>query len=796
MDDYPNPLLGHSLGADRREATRATLRDSALSAAAPAPPVSAPSASGSPFSQPVILATDLDGTFVDGDDNARQALYRKLRERAPQDLLIFVTGRGLESILPLLSDPFVPRPDFIIADVGATVVGPDLQPVQPLQSQLAERWPGTHRVLEALAPFTTLQRQTVPQERRCSFTAGDPATLDPRLPAAVQALGCELLYSAGRYLDVLPQGVSKGSTLRALVAALGLEEHALVVAGDTLNDRSMYTIGAFGIVVGEAEPALIEAVAASPQTYVARAPAAGGILEGLAHHGLLAAEPDLPTQVAAAPAPGAEAQLVMLYHRLPFDEQRSGTKVVRRSPKSPNGIIPSLLGFFAGGRCGRWIAWSQQSSRAPDAFEAEQPVDSDRYPHLMASRVALTREDIELFYKRFSKEAFWPVIFSFPSKAVFVREHWEHFVTINRLFAERAAQQAQPGATVWIHDYNLWMVPGLLRGLRPDLRIAFFHHTAFPAADIFAIVPWRREIASSLLQCDYIGFHIPRYVENFVDMIAADAPLKVLDRTPCAPRFVTYGCALGVESMATAIEVSGRRLHLGAHPVGIDVARIDQLLRTTAVQETMASLRAEVGHRRCIFSVERLDYVKGPLEKIAAFESFLEAHPELQGEVVLFNVVTPPAPGMEVYRSMRDRLDQAVGRVNGRFGRLDWTPIRYFYQALPFADVVAYSAVADVAWITPLRDGLNLVAKEYVASNAKSDRPGVLVLSEFAGAAVELHGALLTNPFDAEDMQRKLHQALTMDEAERGERMRRLDAIVRSNDVAHWGQEFLDAVAK
>jgi trehalose-6-phosphate synthase len=290
-----------------------------------------------------------------------------------------------------------------------------------------------------------------------------------------------------------------------------------------------------------------------------------------------------------------------------------------------------------------------------------------------------------------------------------------------------------------------------------------------------------------------VGFHIPRYVENFADVVRAFGPARTLERVPCAPRFVTYGCALGADTMTTAVEVGERVVRMGAHPVGIDVQKIETIVAAPETEQRIAAMQEELAGRRCVLSLERLDYVKGPLEKLRAFELLLERHPELHGEVVLINVVTPPAAGMTAYRSIRPKVDEAVGRINGRFGRLDWTPVRYFYRSLPFEEVVAHYAVTDVAWITPLRDGLNLVAKEYIATLGATGRSGALVLSEFAGAAVELYGALLTNPYDSSRMEEDLHRALTLDPADRQQRTERLLEIIRTYDVARWGADFLEA---
>ena len=733
----------------------------------------------------VVLATDLDGTLLAGPLSARRHLRELFSGNIPYAKLVFVTGRGLESILPVLNDPMVPRPDYIIADVGATVVyGDTLLPVFPLQQEISDLWPGTQSVVDALESFSYLERQSVPQERRCSFLVHE-AMIDDALRAVVASLGCELLFSARKYLDVLPKGVGKGATLRKLCAHLEFAHETVVTAGDTMNDLSMFQEGFSSIVVGGAEPALVHAVRDDKGVYLSSGEGCAGIIEGLAHYQFLKSEK--PSVVHEE----GTSDLVMVYHRLPFDELANGE---RRKPKSPNGIMPTLLNFFSSGVEGSWVAWSQQSSRTPSNFEVHVDVDVEKYPKLKAARIPLLAKDVDLFYKKFSKEAFWPIIFSFPDKAEFKQEHWEHYLEINEIFAKQAALEASKGALVWIHDYNLWMVPAFLRMLRPDLKIAFFHHTTFPPSNIFNIIPWRREIIGSLLQCDYIGFHIPRYVENFVDVVRSYAPTKILSQLPCAPRFMTYGCALGVDLMSDEIEVLGKRVRLGAHPVGIDCAQIDHLLHKTTLHHKIEDIRAQFLGKRVILSLERLDYVKGALEKLVAFETLLEKHPEFVGKLVLLNFVTPAAPGMEVYEALRVEVDTLVGRINGRFSTLDWTPVRYFYRSIPYEEVIAYYAMADVAWITPLRDGLNLVAKEYVATQGHLGGNGVLVLSEFAGAAVELHGALLTNPYDAKSMEEVLYLALTLGEDDRTYRMMRMNAIVRSNDVHTWGEGFMRAV--
>jgi len=736
-------------------------------------------------SSPFILATDLDGTLLAGSAEAKRRLRELFAAAECGVKLVFVTGRALESILPLLSDPMVPTPDYIVADVGATIVHGDMTPVADLQQEIAARWPGSQAVSKALAAFPGIRRQSVPQERRCSFLA-EANAITPAVRTAVASLGCDLLYSADRYLDVLPRGVGKGAALLRLAEATGLDPADMIVAGDTLNDLSMFQTGLRGIVVGRAEDLLVEQVRDLDNVYVAEGEGCDGILEGLTHHGAIV--PAMPLEQAHS---SGAAELVMVYHRLPYDEVVENGTVLHRRPRSPNGIIPTLLRFFADGREGSWVAWSMQETRNPEGFHSEVYVDRARFPNLRAARIALTTDDVDIFYKKFSKEAFWPIIFSFPDKAEFDEAHWQRFLEVNRLFAEETARQAKPGALVWIHDYNLWMVPAFLRPLRPDLKLAFFHHTAFPSSDIFNILPWRREVIGSLMQCDYVGFHIPRYVENFVDAVRSYAPVTIRSTVPCAPRFLTFGCALGVEGMTTHIQMGDRIIGLGAHPVGTDVALIEGIVREPQVLDQVEAIRDYLDGVTGIVSIERLDYVKGTLEKLRAFERLLELHPEHIGKVTLLNIITPAAPGMEIYESLRVELDRTIGRINGRFSTLNWVPVRYFYRSIPFEEVVAHYAACDIAWIAPLRDGLNLVAKEFVATKSALGATGVLILSEFAGAAVELHGALLTNPYDANSMTAVLHQALTMGEEERAYRIGRLSLIVEEHDVARWGADFI-----
>ncbi|MEO9333815.1 glucosylglycerol-phosphate synthase [Pseudomonas guguanensis] len=738
----------------------------------------------------MLLATDLDGTFLAGDPEDRLSLYQTIAAH-PEIKLAYVTGRSLEAVLPLLADPTLPQPDFIIADVGATLVhGDSLQPIQPLQSVVDARWPGETQVASAIEPFG-LERQDVPQARRCSYFCTPEQAANPQLRKVADELGCDLLYSAELYLDFLPKGVNKGSSLQALADWLELDHDQVLAAGDTLNDLSMLSASFHGVCVGQSEVALLEATANHSRTLHASRPGCGGILEAFAHFGFLG-EHGIAAERRQAAQPG-KAELVMVYHRLPYEEYRNAAgKLQRRRPTSPNGIIPTLLSFFGDGRKGSWVAWAVHEGDEP--FDSHTTVDAERYPKLTAARVKLNKDEVDIFYKRFSKEAFWPTLHTFWERATFNEDDWQVYLKVNRAFAERTALEAAEGAIVWLHDYNLWMVPAYLRELRPDLRIAFFHHTYFPSADLFNVLPWRRQIVGSLLQCDYIGFHIPRQVENFVDVARGVFPLKALERQSCAPRFITYGCAVGLERMTTELDTGSRRVRLGAHPVGLDIDRVRSALEAPKIKELMAQLREEMQGVKLILSVERLDYTKGILEKLNAYERLLDDNPELIGKVTLVSVCVPAAREMTIYDELQTQIEQAVGRINGRFARIGWTPLQFFFRSLPFEEVSAWYAMADVMWITPLRDGLNLVAKEFVAAQGLLGGRGVLVLSEFAGAAAELKGALLTNPHDPADLAQTCYLALNMPASEAKARLRELFDIVCFNDIRRWGEDFLAGV--
>lgn len=486
-----------------------------------------------------------------------------------------------------------------------------------------------------------------------------------------------------------------------------------------------------------------------------------------------------------------KSSLVIVYHRQPSEEVLIDGKVVYRTHKSPNGIVPTLKSFFnrLEPDAGAWVAWKTYDPEAGVDFERVVHVEDPRGGYTV-SRLPLTAEQVESFYAVTSKEALWPILHSFPRLYQYENVDWATFREVNRLFAEAAAEQVADDGLVWIHDYNLWLVPAYLRALKPNVRIAFFHHTPFPAADVFNVLPWREEIVRSLLDCDLVGFHIPRYAKNFADVARALCGAAIEGTAPVEEGLAVSGVALAEPEVPTALRAGGRRVRLGVAPVGANPELIESLLAAEESRILQARLREELGGRRLLMAVGRTDYTKGMIESLLAFERLLERRPELIDKIKLLVTSVRAAATMTVYEETQREIEAIVGRINGRFSRLDWTPVVLFGAAIPFERLVAHYRIADICLTTPLRDGLNLVAKEYVA--AKQGHPGVLVLSEFAGCAVELTDAVLTNPYSSRSMDAALDAALDMPTDEARARMQAMDKVVRHFDLAHWADEVAD----
>ncbi|ETX29524.1 glucosylglycerol-phosphate synthase [Roseivivax isoporae] len=482
------------------------------------------------------------------------------------------------------------------------------------------------------------------------------------------------------------------------------------------------------------------------------------------------------------------SDLVIVYHRQPYEEVEEDGKIVFKENKSPNGIVPTLKSFFGKVDDAAWVAWKEAEDTSNPGFERVIQIE-DSFGKYTVSRLPLTKAQVSSFYHVTSKEAFWPILHGFKEKYNYDPVDWPTFKEVNWAFAEAAAAEAAQGAAVWVHDYNLWLVPGYLRQMRADVRISFYHHTPFPAADMFNVLPWRGEIVDSLLACDVVGFHIPRYAANFVSVVRSLRDVGNVPREKVDPDFISDGSALSDRTVPTAIHTEDRVVRLGTTPVGVDTDYIAEVAARPETDVRRDEVLAAMANRRLILSVGRTDYTKGGAEQLLTFERLLERNPELASQTKLLHISVSANRNMTAYAEIQSEIEQIAGRINGRFATFDRTPVSLISNAIPFEELVAYYRAADVAWITPLADGMNLVCKEFAA--ARTDGDGVLILSEFAGAAMEMSSAVLTNPYSNKSMLHAIEMALAMPEAERRDRMAELRRVVEKHNTRAWARDQL-----
>ena len=486
-----------------------------------------------------------------------------------------------------------------------------------------------------------------------------------------------------------------------------------------------------------------------------------------------------------------QSPFILLYHRTPFEEGVSETgERIWCDQKSPNGIIPTLRNLFRSRQDGTWIAWREVNDgndMADECMIMHEPAT------FTLRRIPLEKDQISSFYHVTSKESFWPILHTFPTYFDANNANWQIFEDVNQRFANAACLEAAKGATVWVHDYNLWLVPAYIRAARPDLKIAFFHHTPFPGNDVFAILPWRRQILESLLCCDMVGFHIPRYAENFARAANCLVGAKKGPKEAVGKKFIAVGSALTEPSVTPWLSHSGRRIQILSSPVGTSPDVIQSLMQDTNVKNHAQQINKDTKKgRKLILSASRVDYTKGNEELLLSYERLLEQRKDLHGKVVLMLACVAAAGGMRIYEETQRSIEEISGRINGRFSRIDWVPIRFSTRRIPYEEMVAWFTQADICWITPLRDGLNLVAKEYVA--ARKNRGGVLVLSEFAGSSVLLEGAVLTNPYSQRRMDEAIEKAIAMTDQEQHQRMKSMIAAVESYTVKDWAEEQMNSL--
>src|SRR6201987_1868095 len=473
------------------------------------------------------------------------------------------------------------------------------------------------------------------------------------------------------------------------------------------------------------------------------------------------------------------SDFVVVANRLPVDLERlpDGTTAWKRSP---GGLVTALEPLLRRRR-GTWVGWpGVADDDEPDlVYEPIEPIVQD---DLQLHPVLLSADDIAQYYEGFSNATLWPLYHDVIVKPIYHREWWERYVDVNRRFAEAASHAAAEGGTVWVQDYQLQLVPKMLRELRPDLTIGFFLHIPFPPVELFMQMPWRPALFEGLLGADLVGFQLVGGAQNFL----------ILARRLIGAS--TSRGSVGVRSRLGEVDLTGRAVRVGAFPISIDSSERDHKGRDRNIRKRAREIRAEVGNpRKVLLGVDRLDYTKGIDVRLKAFAELLAEGRGKAEDTVLVQLATPSRERVESYQVLRNDIEREVGHINGEYAEVGHPVVSYLHRPVPRDELVAFFVASDVMLVTPLRDGMNLVAKEYVAS--RSDLGGALVLSEFAGAAAELKQAYLVNPHDTEGVKDAIEAALNQTDEQGRRRMRALRRQVLVHDADLWARAFLDALA-
>ena len=463
-----------------------------------------------------------------------------------------------------------------------------------------------------------------------------------------------------------------------------------------------------------------------------------------------------------------KADVVVVANRLPVDISVDA-KGKLSWDRAPGGLVTALAPVMRA-RKGAWVGWSGKPDLDVDAFDADGM-------HLVL--VELSAAEVEDYYEGFSNGTLWPLYHDVIVNPEFHRAWWNAYDAVNRRFAEAAANAAAKGATVWVHDYQLQLVPALLRKLRPDVTIGWFNHIPFPPVEIFSQLPWRERVLDGLLGADVLGFQRSWDAENFLRSVRRLTSEKV------------RGSRVTVEARS---KLPARETKVGVYPISIDTQSFQELAASEEVTKRALEIRAELGNPDVLLlGVDRLDYTKGIRHRLKIFGELLRDGLVKAPEVCMVQVASPSRERVEQYKTLRDEVEVTVGRINGDYSALGRAPVHYLHQTFPMEEMAALYRAADVMLVTSLRDGMNLVAKEFVA--AQVDLDGVLVLSEFTGAADDLPQALVMNPHDIEGAKRVVMRAIEMPKAEKRRRMRALRRRVARDDVAAWADRFFDDLA-
>ncbi|MDH5396730.1 MAG: bifunctional alpha,alpha-trehalose-phosphate synthase (UDP-forming)/trehalose-phosphatase [Cyclobacteriaceae bacterium] len=453
---------------------------------------------------------------------------------------------------------------------------------------------------------------------------------------------------------------------------------------------------------------------------------------------------------------------IIVSNRLPLRVEK-GSKGKLNFIPSEGGLATGLGSVYKGGG-NVWVGW-------PGVYfnkEEKRRLTEERLAEENMKPVFLSKQQIELYYEGFSNSTLWPNFHYFNQYAIYKRTLWEAFVEVNQKFCEVVLEMAKPGDKIWVHDYQLFLLPGMIRAKLPDISIGFFLHIPFPSHEVFRLIPWRKELLNGVLGADLIGFHTYDDMRHFLSAVSRLAFLS---------------------NQNGRINVGNRVLEVDAFPMGIDYNKYAEKAASTEVIKNEVEYRTSLGDQKFVLSVDRLDYSKGIPNRLVSFELFLQKYPEFRGKVSLILLVVPSRDQVDTYRELKEEIDLLVGRINGQFSMMKWTPIHYFYRSLPFDKLSAMYRMADVALVTPMRDGMNLVCKEFVAS--KLDKTGVLILSEMAGASKELSDAILINPNNKHRMADALKEALEMSVEQQQSHMETMQATIKRYNVHHWVDLFL-----
>jgi len=464
-------------------------------------------------------------------------------------------------------------------------------------------------------------------------------------------------------------------------------------------------------------------------------------------------------------------RIVAVSYRLPFRVHRG------QAVQNPGGLVTALLSLVSasdhqgGGLPVGDIVWIGKAEDTPEEWAAVK----DQVRPFELVPVDLPTGLDNRYYGGFCNDLIWPLFHYFPSLAVFDTDYLEAYRQAQELFAQAVANVIRPTDIIWIHDYQMMLLPAMIRQRFPEAKIGFFLHIPWPSYEVFRLMPrsWRRELIEGMLGADLVGFHTHDYTHYFVR---------------------ATGRVLGLETWRNTLVLGDRLVHVDTFPIGINYRHLRNALSDPVVERERGRLRRILGRKKLIFSVDRLDYTKGLLERLLGFELFLQRFPYWHKKVVFDMVVVPSRESVSRYQQLRKEIEATVGRINGRYGGLDWRPVVYEYRALSFPELVALYDASDVGLITPLRDGMNLVAKEYIA--CQGSKAGVLILSEMAGAAAELTDALLVNPTDKAEIASAIATALEMPEDHRRERLGRMQRRIYDYDVFAWAGDYFDTMAR